>query len=371
MEEPAPDFLHPEPAAFEDPTASDPNRGTNVNDAPGSVTELDERMTRPDEAVLQSLASCEGDFAVLGAGGKMGYHVARMLARGLERLGRHDAVTAVSRFTDSASATPFREAEIPTLAADLSDPRQVDALPEFANVVYLAGVKFGTGSDPALLRRMNVDMPRLIARRYRDARIVALSTGCVYSFVDPESGGSKEDDATDPPGDYARSCLGREQAFVEGSRRHGTRCTLVRLNYAIDLRYGVLVDVAQKVLAGQPVDVETGYVNVIWQGDAVAQILRCFDLVAAPPAIINITGVETLKVREVAQEFARRWDLPVTIRGHEAATAWLSNSGRARDLFGPPRVSPQTMIDWISQWLRQGGETLGKPTHFEVRSGRY
>lgn len=338
---------------------------------PATTEELDRRITEPSEAVIEAIAACEGDFAVLGAAGKMGYHVAVMLRRALKALGRPDRVVAVSRFSDPTSRSQFDEAGFDTVAADLSDPDQVASLPVVPNVVYLAGVKFGTSSAPDLLERMNVRMPRLVAQRFRDSRIVALSTGCVYSFVKPESGGSKESDPTDPPGDYARSCLGRESAFDDVSRRHGTQVALVRLNYSIDLRYGVLVDLAQKVQAGEPIDVATGYVNVIWQGDAVAQVLQCFSRSTSPPTIVNVTGTEVLSVRELAGRFAERFGVEAHVCGEEAPTAWLSNSGRACEWFGPPRVSIDQMIDWIAAWLSRGGETLGKPTHFENRSGKY
>ncbi len=338
---------------------------------PHTTDELDERITRPSDAVVQAIAECDGDFAVLGAAGKMGYHVSRMLTRALDRLGRSDRVLTVSRFSDPPARQRFEAAGFTTIAADLSDPDQVVQVPLARNVIYLAGVKFGTSTAPDLLDRMNVQMPRLIAERFRDARTVALSTGCVYSFVTPESGGSTEQDPTDPPGDYARSCLGREHAFVEGSKRHGTPCALVRLNYSIDLRYGVLVDLAQKVMAGEPIDVTTGYVNVIWQGDAVAQILQCFSVLGSPPRIINVTGTEVLPVRDLAKRFAERLGVAVSFHGQEAPTAWLSNSGRAEQWFGPPQVGVDQMIDWIAQWLTDGGATYSKPTHFENRSGQY
>jgi nucleoside-diphosphate-sugar epimerase len=235
----------------------------------------------------------------------------------------------------------------------------------------MAGVKFGTSSAAGLLKRLNAVMPELVAEHYRGSRIVALSTGCVYSFTAPESGGSTEDAATDPPGVYAQSCLQRERAFINGSQTHGTKCALVRLNYSIDLRYGVLVDIAQQVKAGTPIDVTTGYVNVIWQGDAVAQILQCLPLADSPPLVINVTGAETLAVRELATQFADRFGCIAEFTGTEAATCWLNNSARARELFGEPRVCVRQMMDWIADWIDRGGETLGKPTQFQTRDGNY
>lgn len=339
--------------------------------APSSGDQLDHLISHPTESVVQAIAACDGDFAVLGAAGKMGYHVSCMLRNAFEAAGRTDRIITVSRFSDPASRRRFDESGFVTVSADLSDADHVAQLPITRNMVFLAGVKFGTSTAPDLLQRMNVRMPQLVADHFRESRTVALSTGCVYSFVAPDSGGSREQDPTDPPGDYAQSCLGREQAFIDASQRHRTPSALVRLNYSIDLRYGVLVDVAQKVLAREPVDVETGYVNVIWQGDAVAQILQCFSVVATPPQIVNVTGSETLSVRDLAIRFADRFGVDVTFRGQEAPTAWLSDSSQAREWFGPPRVGIDTMVDWIAQWLLRGGETLGKPTHFENRIGRY
>lgn len=338
---------------------------------PATIEELDQQISTPDAAVLAALQSCPGDFAVLGAGGKTGLHVCQMLRRAMQELGRPDTVYAVSRFGSPEATTAFKRSGIKVHAADLSEPSVYPQLPPAPNVVFLAGVKFGTASSPDLLQRMNVTMPHLVADHYRYSRIVALSTGCVYPFSSPESGGSTEDTPPQPPGDYAQSCLGREQAFTNGSQQHQTPCVLVRLNYAVELRYGVLVDIAQRVFAGQPVNVETGYVNVIWQGDAIRQIIRCLPLATAPPLILNITGSETLSVRTLAERFGRVFGRPAIIEGTEAPTAWLSNNRRAAERFGEPPTDIDTMIDWIAQWIAQGGPSLNKPTHFENRSGAF
>lgn len=328
-------------------------------------------MTRPPTEVVASLSQCDGDFLVLGAGGKMGFHVCRMLQRALLAAGRAPDITVVSRFSKAAAREVFQQHGLPTIAADLSLAEQVKPLPHAANVIYLAGAKFGTTDNPDLLERMNVSMPQLVARHYRDSRIVALSTGCVYSFVDVQSAGANEASPTDPPGDYARSCLGREQAFAAASAEYATPLALVRLNYSIDLRYGVLVDLAQQIVAGQPVDVSTGQVNVIWQADAVAQILRCLPHAASPPLVINVTGTDVLSVRDLAQRLADRLQRPVTFCGRQSATAWLSDSSLACRMFGPPSVSAEQMIKWTAEWISQGGPTLDKPTRFENRDGNY
>ncbi len=340
-------------------------------DTPRSPAALDEAISDPPDSAVAAIAESAGDFAVLGAGGKMGFHVARMIQRCLELAGRRDPIRVVSRFSSPAARQLFAQHHFDVVAADLSDPDQVAGLPLAANVIYLAGVKFGTSSSPDLLHRMNVVMPRLVAEHYRDSRIVALSTGCVYSFTTATSGGSTETDPTDPPGEYARSCLGREQAFIDSSIAHGTAVALVRLNYSIDLRYGVLVDIAKNVFAGNPVNVDTGHVNVIWQGDAVAHILCCLPHTQSPPWIVNVTGAETLAVRDLANRFGRLLDREVTFTGQEQPTAWLSNAARSHRLFGPPRVSAGEMTEWIAGWLKRGGETLDKPTQFQNRDGQY
>ena len=338
---------------------------------PQSVEQLDDLLTKPTEPVLRAIERCDGDFAVLGAGGKMGFHVTRMLQRSLEQLGRANRLIAVSRFSTPASREPFQQHRIDFQSADLSDAGQVADVARVENVVYLAGVKFGTSGDNELLHRMNVTMPKLVSEHFFDSRIVALSTGCVYSFVSPESGGSTEQSEIDPPGQYAASCVERERAFVDGSTRHGTPCVLVRLNYSNELRYGVLVDIAQQVQAGRPVNVETGFVNVIWQGDAVAQILQCLPLASSPPVILNITGLKTLSVRDLADQFGGKFGRKPKFVGSEAPTCWLSDSSRACRLFGSPAISEDCMIAWIADWLRQGLPTLGKPTQFQNRDGNY
>lgn len=338
---------------------------------PQSTDELDEQLTQPTAGALEAVESCPGDILVLGAAGKMGFHTARLLQRCLQQLQRPDRVIAISRFSSDSSRRPFEKYQIETIQADLCDPQQLEALPSAPNLFFLAGVKFGTSDDADLLYRMNGEMPRLVAQRFCDARIVALSTGCVYAFTSPESGGSTEQSPLDPPGDYAKSCVARERAFMDGSSRHGTRCSLVRLNYSVELRYGVLVDIAMQVMSGEPINVETPYVNVIWQGDAITQIVQCLPCTASPPFVVNITGGDTLSVREVAQRFGSRFGVTPTFRGQEASTCWLSNSSLARSRFGEPSMTVDRMIDWIVDWLLRGGPTLGKPTKFQVRDGKY
>ncbi|MDG2220406.1 MAG: NAD(P)-dependent oxidoreductase [Rubripirellula sp.] len=336
-----------------------------------SVEQLDEFITRPSSAVVDSVGGLPGDFTVLGAGGKMGFHLCRMLQLAIQQSGYDARVHAVSRFSSATSSELMRQHGIETHAVDLSDRVALSRLPVTANVFFLAGVKFGTANDPELLHQMNVEMPAMVAQHFAESRITALSTGCVYSFSTPDSGGSREEDDLNPPGEYARSCLGRERSFIAGSQQYGTPLSLVRLNYSIDLRYGVLVDIAEQVLRKQAVNVDAGFVNVIWQGDAISQIIRCLPLANRSPTVMNVTGSEILSVREVADQFGQRFGCPVKFVGSEAANCWLSSSAKARALFGEPSVCVEQMIDWIADWLSRGGVTLGKPTHFQNRNGSY
>ena len=308
---------------------------------------------------------------VLGAGGKIGLHLAIMLQRSLEQLGRKDRVLAVSRFSTLRDSAAFEQRGIETIACDLGDAARLKRLPDAPTVFFLAGVKFGTATAPGLLHAINVEMPHRVAEKFAASRIVAFSSGCVYPFVTHASGGATEATPPSPVGDYAASCLAREQAFNEISAAHGTRVALLRLNYSVEFRYGLLVDIAQQVLAGRPVDVTTGYVNVIWQTDAVAHTIQSLDVAAAPAVPINVTGTETLSVRDLAHRFGAAFGRPVQIAGTEADTAWLNNASRSHQLFGPPLTSVDQMIHWIAEWLRQGGETWGKPTGFQKRDGRF
>lgn len=333
--------------------------------------ELDQLISTPDEATIESLRHCAGSFAVLGAAGKMGFHLCLMLQRALQALGRKDKVRAVSRFQSVRSSEEFENIGCEVCAADLSDEKQLRQIPDSENVFYLAGVKFGTSNDPELLTKINVEMPRGVADRFRDSNIVAMSSGNVYSFTTPASGGSTESDETDPPGAYPRSCKGREQAFIDAAHHYGTKSALIRLNYSIDLRYGVLVDLARKVLEGETIDLTTGYVNVIWQGDAIRHTLRSLEHVSSPPLLLNVTGPGVLRVRDLVHEFAKRFDREPLFTGKEALTAWLNNASRSHALFGKPETSLEQMLDWVAEWLKNGGELLGKPTHFETRDGNY
>lgn len=333
--------------------------------------ELEERLSRPTPGVMEALRDLEGDVLVLGVGGKMGPSLARMARRALDELGRADKVIGVARFSHPAAREDLHKCGVETVRCDLMERAKVLRLPDAPNVLFLAGQKFGTSSGPELTWAMNTLAPAHVAERYAASRIVAFSTGCVYPLTTVSGGGSREEDELGPPGDYANSCVGRERIFTYFSRRNGTPVAIYRLNYAIDLRYGVLLDIAQKILRGEPLDVTIGHVNIIWQGDANARALQCLRHAASPPFVLNVTGAETIAVRELAHRFGKAFGCEVIIVGEEAPTAWLSDASRSNQLFGPPAVSLDQMMAWVAAWVQRGGATLGKPTHFQTRDGNF
>lgn len=335
---------------------------------PCAAESIDAFLSQPTDAVIRCLASHPGPLLALGAGGKMGLHLCAMLRAALRSLGRVDPVIAVSRFTSLRDREDFHAFGIETIAGDLHDDAFLRTLPDAPSVFFLAGVKFGTASSPEMLRRMNVEVPRKVARRFATSRIVAFSTGCVYPFVTPASGGATEATPLAPVGDYAASCAGRERAFLETT---GCHATLVRLNYSVEFRYGLLLDIALKVARGEPVDIGMGYCNVIWQSDAIAHAIQCLDLTTSPARPINITGPEILSVRALAESFGQLLDRPVRFQGEPAPTAWLNDASLSHRLFGPPAVSTEQMIHWVAGWVRDGQATWGKPTGFENREGRF
>jgi nucleoside-diphosphate-sugar epimerase len=333
-----------------------------------SVGALEDFMTRPTPALEADLARTSGDILVLGVGGKMGPTLARMAKRAAP--GRR--VIGVARFSEKGLRGKLESQGVECIACDLLERAALERLPRAPNVVFMAGHKFGAAGNAAFTWAMNVGVPYMVADAFRGSRIVAFSTACVYPYADVGGRGATEDTPTlPPPGDYASSCVGREKAFEYGSLKYGTPGRLVRLEYAIDMRYGVLHDVGAKVFAGAPVDVSMGQVNVIWQGEANEQALRLLAHCTAPATPINVSGPEVVSVRSLAAEFGKRFGKAPAITGREAPTAWLVDTRAAQKLFGAPRVPLAQMIDWQADWIRRGGESLGKPTHFEARDGKY
>jgi dTDP-4-dehydrorhamnose reductase len=336
-----------------------------------SVEELEELLSRPTEGVIQTLGRLQGDLIVLGVAGKMGPTLARMAQRASEAAGVRRRVIGVARFSDARHQTELQARGIETIRCDLLDEAALAALPDAPNIVFMAGMKFGSTGHEALTWAMNCHLPALVCKKYPRSRIVALSTGNIYGLVPVAGGGSQETDVPNPLGDYAMSCLGRERIFEHFSRQLVIPMAMIRLNYACELRYGVLVDIARRVRSGETVDVAMGHLNTIWQADANAMTLQAFDHVASPPRLLNVTGPELLSVREMAARFGGLMNQRVTISGTEAPTALLANAALVLRLFGPPRVNVEQMVRWIADWVMRGGASLGKPTHFESRNGKF
>ena len=336
-----------------------------------SEQQLEDLLSEPSADDARAMAEMNGDLVILGVGGKMGPSLARRARRACELAKVAKRITGVARFSEPGVRESLEGAGIETVSADLLAPRALASLPDAPNVLYMAARKFGSTGAEHLTWAMNALLPALVAERYPAARIVAFSTGNVYPLVSVAGGGATEDMLPVPVGEYAQSALARERIFEFFSRRNQTRMMMLRLNYAIDLRYGVLLDIGQKVFERRPVDVTMGHVNVIWQGEANSIALRSFGLCQSPPAVLNVTGPETVAVRWIAGEFGKRFGMEPIFQGMEAETALLSNAGRCQKLFGRPSVTVEQMIEWVADWIRMGGVTLAKPTHFETRDGRF
>ena len=325
-------------------------------------------MTTPDPQLAADLAQVPGDLIILGVGGKIGPTLAR-LAR---RAAPDRRVIGVARFSEPGLRDKLAAWNIECIAADLLDRSQIEALPKPANVIFMAGRKFGASGDVDLTWAMNAHLPALVAESFAASRIVAYSTGCVYPYVRVDEGGATEAmPAIPPPGDYANSCVAREAMFTYFSRTRGTPGRIIRLNYAIDMRYGVLHDVARRVLAGETIDLSMGHVNVIWQGDANAMVLRALRRCTVPTSPINVSGPETIGIRWLAGEFGKRLGKTPVFAGSEAPDAWLVNTAEAVRVFGPPRVPLARLIDWTADWVARGMPSLGKDTKYDRRDGAF
>jgi dTDP-4-dehydrorhamnose reductase len=332
---------------------------------------LEDLLSEPTPGVVEAMRRLEGDVVVLGVGGKMGPSLARMAKRASDLAGVKRRVIGVSRFSSPDLPEQLQRWGVEPVTCDLLDREQLARLPDAPNVVFMAGMKFGSTGMEARTWAMNAYLPGMVCERYRGSRVVAFSTGNIYGLVPVTSGGSVETDEPQPLGDYAMSCLGRERIFEHFSRQTDQPLALIRLNYAVEMRYGVLVDLARKVLGGEAIDVSMGNFNCIWQGDANAQALRAFDHLAAPPLVLNVTGPETLSVRRVCEDYGRIMGKVPFYAGAEAGSALIGNARKATGLFGYPGVGVGQMMRWIADWVSRGGASLGKPTHFDVRDGKF
>lgn len=339
--------------------------------APSTVEELEDLLTTPSDALVADLASLEGDIMVIGGAGKMGPTLATLAQRALDTAGQGRKAIAVSRFSDAAARERLDAAGVTTIAADLQDAQALASLPDVPNIVYMLGTKFGTTGREYQTWAVNAYLAGKVAERFPKSRFTVFSSGNIYPFRPVTQGGADESVAPDPVGEYAQSCLARERLFEYASRTNGTPVAIFRLNYAIDLRYGVLYDIAAQVYAGQAVDVTMGNVNVIWQGDANSIALRALTVASSPPEVLNVTGPETVSTRWLVGEFARRFGVEPEVTGDEAPTALLNNASKALAMFGNPGVSIGTMIDWVASWIEAGGPALNKPTHFQEREGNF
>lgn len=336
-----------------------------------SVEDLEARMATPSELDRESARRLEGDVIILGAGGKMGPSLARRIKRAWDAAGVRRKIIAVSRFSAPALINELNGDGIETIACDLLNRAEIVRLPTCANVLFLSGRKFGSTDRPDLTWATNTVIPAHVAYHYRTSRIVAFSTGNVYPPVKLDSGGSVETDAPGPVGEYAQSCLGRERVFEYYSQEYGTPCLLFRLNYAVDLRYGVLVDIARKVFTGEPIDLAVPALNAVWQGDANSYAFRCLEHCSSPARILNVTGPEIISVQWAAEFFAREFHLEAVFKGQEGDRALLSNASLCHSLLGYPQVTLEALMQWVAHWVEWGGVSLDKPTKFEVADGRF
>lgn len=336
-----------------------------------SIKELEDRLSTPSRQLVQDIKAVKGDILILGAGGKMGPSLARLAVRAVQEAGSGQKVIAVSRFSETGLREELEKAGVETISADLLNEQELQSLPGAPNVIYMAGKKFGTKGHEHLTWAMNAWLPGQVAEKFKKSRIVVFSSGNVYPFVPYGSGGATEQTSPGPVGEYAQSCLGRERIFEHFSHRYRTPMLIYRLNYAVEMRYGALLEIARAVFEKKPVDLRSGHLNVIWQGDAneiaIRSILHC----SSPPHLLNVTGPETISVRQAAGELGRLLGKTPRFIHEEEPTALLNNASRAHRLFGYPKVSLDQVIAWTAAWVMQGGETIDKPTHFQEREGKF
>jgi len=336
-----------------------------------SEPQLEDNLSQPTKEVIDTVTRLDGDYIILGIAGKIGPSLARMLKRALKEANKESRVIGVSRFSDQGLKKKLEDEGIDIFQGDLLDSEFIKSLPKVRNVIFLAGMKFGSVENLEMTWAVNSYLPAMIVEQFSSSRIVAFSTGCVYELVPIKSGGSLESDIPKPIGEYAQSCLGRERMFEYGSKKNNTKVILIRLNYAVELRYGVLVDLALKAWNDEPVDLVMGYFNVMWQSEVNELTIRALEYCESPVKKINMTGAEILSVKECAEQFGKLFNKKVKYTGKEASTALLSNAQESYRLFGRPKIGLEQMMIWIAAWIKEGNRILNKPTHFEVRDGKY
>lgn len=336
-----------------------------------TVEQLEAKLAEPSEALIQDLARVDGDIMILGVGGKMGPSLARLAKNAIREGGLNKRVIGVSRFSSEDARRELEEAGVETISCNLLEDQELFQLPQVDNIIYMAGNKFGTTGREHFTWAMNTYLPGRVSEKFKDSRIVVFSSGNIYPFLPTASGGANEQVMPEPLGEYAQSTLGRERIFEYHSHKNNTPMLMYRLNYAIDMRYGVLLEVARSVYEGRTLNLTMGHANVIWQGDANAIAIRCLTECTSPPTLMNVTGPETMSIRWAADQFARRFNKEAIVEGVESETALLNNATKAHQRFGYPSVSLLQMIDWTAEWVQSGGMTWNKPTHFQERKGKF
>lgn len=338
---------------------------------PCAAEEVDLFLSEPTEKVKQAIKRTPGEFMVLGAAGKMGLHVCLMIRKSLDELSDSRRVIAVSRFSRPEARKEFEQMGVETVQCDLSSPEELDSLESVDNIIFMAGAKFGTADRPELLTRMNVEMPKLVANRFRNCRITAFSTGCVYPYFPTDSTGPDELVETKPIGAYAQSCVGRELAFLDAARQHGTRIALIRLNYSVEFRYGVPVDIVTNLMQKKTINLSMGHANIIWQRDAVAYSLLAHELSSSDGFILNVTRPEVVRIRDLANRLGELLSIQPQFVGEEETTAWISNPAKSIQLFGEAETDVDTILQYVAAWAANNLPTLQKPTGFEKRDGKF
>lgn len=336
-----------------------------------TIAELEEQLSKPSKRLIEDISKIEGDIMILGLGGKMGPTLAKLAKRAIDAAGSTKKVIGASRFSNQNLFQELTDFGIECIKVDLLDDEALMKLPKVKNVIYMAGNKFGTSGNEHFTWAMNAYLPGRVSERYKESKIVVFSTGNIYPFMPIDSGGAKEEVKPSPIGEYAQSCLGRERVFEHFSVKNGTEMLLYRLNYALDLRYGVLLEVAKAVIEQKPINLSMGFANVIWQGDANEYAIRSLLHCESPARKLNVTGPETISIQWLAEEFGKLLKVEPIFENKPAETALLNNSNGAYSLFGNPRTSLQDMIKWTANWVKIGGEQLGKPTHFQERKGDF